>query len=157
MDKTNPSWFAQQLEHPRGTHWVLLLVFTGMLTAAFVIHPDGKGLALLNFQLPPMCGFRSGTGLPCPGCGLTRSWVYMAHGAWRESLAMHRLGWLTMGYVGLQALRHGLWLAVSSLQERIDRWGRLLDRGIIALGILLVINWLPLFKELFFKLFGQSP
>ena len=30
--------------------------------------------------LPSVCAFRRLSGLPCPGCGLTRSWVLTAHG-----------------------------------------------------------------------------
>ncbi|MFX4285415.1 DUF2752 domain-containing protein [Janibacter sp. G349] len=28
----------------------------------------------------PTCLMRTLTGLPCPGCGMTRSWVHLAHG-----------------------------------------------------------------------------
>jgi len=41
---------------------------------------------------PVICPFRRLTGLPCPGCGLTRSWVYLAHGWWRESFLAHPFG-----------------------------------------------------------------
>lgn len=41
---------------------------------------------------PEMCWSRSVFGFNCPGCGLTRSLIYLAHGDWRSSLAMHRLG-----------------------------------------------------------------
>ena len=41
---------------------------------------------------PVICPFRIATGLPCPGCGLTRSWVYLAHGRWTESLLAHPFG-----------------------------------------------------------------
>ena len=54
--------------------------------AAFLLSPehieDG----------PVLCPFRALTGLPCPGCGLTRSWVYAAHGWWEESFASHAFG-----------------------------------------------------------------
>lgn len=41
---------------------------------------------------PVVCPFRRMTGLPCPGCGMTRSWVYAAHGWWRESFLAHPFG-----------------------------------------------------------------
>jgi hypothetical protein len=41
---------------------------------------------------PTICPFRLATGLPCPGCGLTRSWVYLAHGRWTDSVTAHPFG-----------------------------------------------------------------
>ena len=41
---------------------------------------------------PTICPFRLATGLPCPGCGLTRSWVYLAHGRWTDSVIAHPFG-----------------------------------------------------------------
>ncbi len=42
--------------------------------------------------LPSVCPFFNATGLPCPGCGLTRSFVCLGHGHLRESFAWHPLG-----------------------------------------------------------------
>ncbi|MEI7056397.1 DUF2752 domain-containing protein [Nocardioides sp. CCNWLW239] len=41
---------------------------------------------------PVLCPFRLLTGLPCPGCGLTRSWVYLMHGDLGSSLASNWFG-----------------------------------------------------------------
>jgi hypothetical protein len=41
---------------------------------------------------PTLCPFRRVTGLPCPTCGLTRSWQAAAHLRLRDSLAYHPLG-----------------------------------------------------------------
>ena len=41
---------------------------------------------------PSFCPFRVWSGLPCPGCGLTRSVVALAHGDLAGSLYFHPLG-----------------------------------------------------------------
>ncbi len=56
------------------------------LGAAFLISPDHVE------DGPVICPFRRLTGLPCPGCGLTRSWVYLAHGQWHDGFTAHPFG-----------------------------------------------------------------
>ena len=43
-----------------------------------------------------ICPFRRLTGLPCPACGVTRSWQAAAHLHPRDSLAYHPLGAVTL-------------------------------------------------------------
>ena len=43
-------------------------------------------------DLPSVCAFRRLTGLPCPGCGLTRSWVLTAHGRLGQASSRHPFG-----------------------------------------------------------------
>ncbi|MFJ9389857.1 DUF2752 domain-containing protein [Nocardioides sp. NPDC101246] len=62
---------------------------------------------------PVLCPFRAITGLPCPGCGLTRSWVYLMHGDIGSSLASN---WF--GPVLILAI---LVLAVVAVRARISR------------------------------------
>jgi hypothetical protein len=45
---------------------------------------------------PVVCPFRLITGLPCPGCGLTRSWVFIAHGDLGAALRANPFGYLAM-------------------------------------------------------------
>ena len=45
---------------------------------------------------PVICPFRRVTGLPCPTCGLTRSWQAAAHLRVTESLGYHPLGAATL-------------------------------------------------------------
>jgi len=45
---------------------------------------------------PIVCPFRLLTGLPCPGCGLTRSWVFLAHGRVTDALSANPFGPVTM-------------------------------------------------------------
>jgi hypothetical protein len=46
---------------------------------------------------PLLCPFRRLTGLPCPFCGLTRSWVYLMHGDWVAALKANPFGYVTLG------------------------------------------------------------
>ncbi|RPI70304.1 MAG: DUF2752 domain-containing protein [Desulfobacteraceae bacterium] len=94
-----------------------------------------------NTGLPGLCIFRNTTGLPCPGCGLTRAFVSAAHGNFALSLYFHRLGWLIIFYTILQMLRHVVWLALTGRRLFIERLGFWLDRALIPIAILLIINW----------------
>ena len=51
---------------------------------SFVLTPSWHG--------PALCMYRLLTGLPCPGCGGTRSLVHLAHGRLLESLEFHPFG-----------------------------------------------------------------
>ncbi len=136
----------------RRLHLLVLAICLGLVGTAFVLTPaspaasiraGGGAITLAGFRLPEVCAFKRVTGLPCPGCGLTRSWVAAVHGDLADSFAFHRLGWLVLLYVVVQALRHGAWLVVTGRREAIERAGGWLDRGIIPLGGLLLIAWVP--------------
>ncbi|MGW5523486.1 DUF2752 domain-containing protein [Gordonia sp. NPDC003950] len=74
----------------------------------------GVALALSPAHIddgPILCPFRLATGLPCPGCGLTRSWVYGAHGDWAQSFAAHPFG--------LPLLMGLLLLAAAAIAQRV--------------------------------------
>ena len=82
----------------RRRHLEMLLMSCAVVALAVVldVRPDHQVSFrfLPNWPLPPSCASRAIFGVPCPGCGLTRSFVYLAHGEWQASLEMHRLGWL---------------------------------------------------------------
>ncbi|MCX6398734.1 MAG: DUF2752 domain-containing protein [Propionibacteriales bacterium] len=88
LDRTTPRVAASELVAAGG------VVAIG---AAFLLSPDHIE------DGPVLCPFRRLTGLPCPGCGLTRSWVYAAHGWWRESLSSHPFGLFLVVAVGALA------------------------------------------------------
>ena len=85
---------------------------------------------------PVICPFRLLTGLPCPGCGLTRSWVFALHGDIGASLAAHPFGLPLLGLV--------LVLAAVLLVCRVGgRAGPGLDRLIRhPLTVAVLVGWL---------------
>jgi hypothetical protein len=73
------------------------------IIASWVVYPgEGEQLMLLGFPFGAECGFRVATGHPCPQCGMTRSWVYMARGDVLTSLTYSVAGgtlllWIVVG------------------------------------------------------------
>lgn len=126
------------------SHWVVFLFCAGILLAAMVLSPPLPGSPFLHIghiPLPDTCSFKNLTGLPCPGCGLTRSIVAGLHGDFRASLMYHRLGLLTLAYVCLQFLYRLTAIVFPTLRERVSGAGKILNRGIIFLAVLYVLNW----------------
>lgn len=71
------------------------------------------------------CFFARATGLPCPGCGLTRGVTALFHGEWQKSWAYHPF---TLGFVLLGALMTfcavapgGVRTKVAGLVERLEK------------------------------------
>jgi len=59
---------------------VLLVVSLMVVTAALLLDPSPGAVSLFGVDIPVLCGWRRMTSIPCPGCGLTRSFSFMAHG-----------------------------------------------------------------------------
>jgi hypothetical protein len=61
-------------------------ISSAIALALSVVLPRGGDLGV------SLCWFKRWTDLPCPGCGLTRCFVCLSHGHWREALHFHQLG-----------------------------------------------------------------
>jgi len=145
QDRRNPEILPKnQLFTP---HIIVLSVCLFILLAAFLLSPSSsldETLYIGSFPLPHTCTFKSLTGLPCPGCGLTRSLVAAVHGDMAQSLHFHRLGVVTLVYIFFQvAYRIGA-ITVPSLTAHIRGLEKHLNRFIIFLSALFFLNWILL-------------
>lgn len=97
---------AKQARTNAGGVWATL---TAIFAASVLLPLPSRDGSIGH--LPSVCPFYNLIGLPCPGCGLTRAFVCLGHGQWRESLHWHPLGWLVYAVFLLIWLRSGLyWL-----------------------------------------------
>ena len=128
----------------RLSHWVVLVACGAILSGALLISPvspTSPRLTLFSWGLPSTCSFYNLTGLPCPGCGLSRSMVAAAHGDLAGSWDHHRLGALTLFYVLLQLLFRIGMLTAPAVTRQLLGGGTWLNRGLIVLAVLFGINW----------------
>ncbi len=67
---------------------VALLIVLAVVVVATVF---GKGV----------CYFRNITGIPCPGCGMTRSFLYILQGEFAKAWQMHPFayGWIVLAVI----------------------------------------------------------
>lgn len=82
------------------------LVLAAVLVLSLVLEPAWVG------RQPTVCAVRSVTGVPCPGCGLTRSFVTTAHGDVAGAFAFHPFGPVLFA-LSLLALLALLWRTVT--------------------------------------------
>ena len=90
-------------------HLVVVIVCLGILLTAALLTPSMGDLKIGPLTVPSLCMLRNTTGIPCPGCGLTRSIVAAVHGDLKESYAFHRLGPFVVGFLMLQLAYRLAW------------------------------------------------
>lgn len=78
--------------------------------AASLEVEDGARVVVphLEFVLPEVCTFRRVLDFPCPGCGLTRSFISLAHGDFPSGVSYHPIGPLLFAIVMLQPPTRGI-------------------------------------------------
>lgn len=133
-------------QEPIAPHLVVLAACASILLSAMLLTPAPNKETPLRIgekALPSLCVMKQAIGLPCPGCGLTRSVVAAANADWTGSLSHHRIGILVLLYLVLQSLTRIAWLSLPSLRERLTGYCRVLDLSLIPILILIFINWIP--------------
>lgn len=95
-------------------------IFCGVVVLlALVLPREGIGL--------PLCQFKVVTQLPCLGCGLTRSFIGMAHLRFSEAVFYHPFGAALFPLVLLIAV---LGIAPPRARERMAAWAKANNRSL---------------------------
>ncbi|GBC82487.1 hypothetical protein HRbin10_01612 [bacterium HR10] len=133
--------------------------FAQILLVAFIV------LFVRLSSSPPLapivlCPFRQLTGLPCPGCGMTRALNALAHGQWARALSLHPLSPI----VATGILAVGISAFARSLlppQAQRSRWSMRSERAIATPWILRLMLALALgtwvFRLIHLFTSGEAP
>ena len=71
---------------------IMLVGILAVIVASMLLSPGYDGVSVGGQDLPPLCVWRQLTGHRCPGCGMTRSFVFMGHGRVFDAFRLHPLG-----------------------------------------------------------------
>lgn len=94
----------------------------------------------------PLCPLAATTGVPCPGCGLTRATLALLRGEVRHALELHPLVLAVTPIVALVGLVNGVSYVRTGRWHRVDGvLGRRASVAWLAFGALLVGVWIARF------------
>ncbi len=133
-------------QRPRWTFHIIMLSVAVLVTIlSFVLTTNGPTdvvIPWLNVTLPSTCGMQNMVGVDCPGCGLTRSFITLAHGKLDASLAFNPAGILIFGVVLFQIPYRiaQLWRLRRGLPAWNLNFPSLWVWGLI--GVVLMVQWI---------------
>lgn len=126
-------------------HWVMFAMSLAVIVIAVFLSVRGEKQVvtpIIGFALPELCTFKRTVGMDCPGCGMTRCFISLAHGdivsAWRFNPA----GILLFGMLAFQIPYRviQLWRVRAGRPElylqSLGQW------TLIAFGVLLLAQWI---------------
>jgi hypothetical protein len=99
-------------------------------------------LPILNAPLPELCTFRRLMGMGCPGCGLTRCFISLAHGDVRAAWSYNPAGLVLFALFVVQIPYRGLQLwrirrGIAELRPlRLAQWAL----GLVA--VMMFAQWI---------------
>ncbi len=134
---------ARALDHAARHDRLMLVLAALAVVFAFLLEVRSNDRVAFRFlpdrPLPHSCAARSRLGVDCPGCGLTRSFVELAHADPAAAWSQHRLGPL-MALTALFQLPYRT-LALARPHRRPIPFPLTTGFG-VALIVLLLANWL---------------
>jgi len=132
------------LRSRRRYHLAMLLIAGGVLVLSLLLQMPGEEQVELPFvgvKLPGICAWRNMFGFDCPGCGLTRSFVCLAHGEPQRAWFYNPAGLLLFGVL-LAQFPYRLW-QLRRIATRGHDWQSGWLTAVLWLAVTaLLVQWL---------------
>jgi hypothetical protein len=149
MDEIETAELVEEIEHVAvpdvSLHWAMLLGSIGVVVLAAILQvrgPETVVVPVVNFALPGTCTYKSVVGVECPGCGLTRCFISLAHGrpvaAWNFNPAGILFFAIVAGQIPFRGIQ--LWRIRQGLPEY--RLGRIPHFLLGSLIVSLLTQWI---------------
>lgn len=130
----NGDWIA--------TVWMLGGLFC--VTLAAVMHVgENRGVYFpgSSAPIPELCTLYSRFGIDCPGCGLTRTFIHMAHGQLGSAWQTNPVGMLVFLFACLQIPMGAAQVIFRMRNSFVEAWGSWNDWCTAGLLIALLLQW----------------
>lgn len=149
IDNVEVVELAEAIEETRSSetslHWSMLLAAAAVMVLAAILQvrgPETVVIPLVDMPLPGTCTYKKFVGMECPGCGLTRCFISLAHGrpiaAWYFNPAGILFFALVAGQIPFRGLQ--IWRIRRGLAEiRVGRMAHFLMGFLI---VTLLTQWL---------------
>ena len=85
-------------------HLLYLLFSAAAIGGSLLLGVGGGRVTLpgVGWATPSVCMFKNLTGLDCPGCGLSRAFICIAHGDMAAAWGYNPASWLVFFFVAVQ-------------------------------------------------------
>jgi len=140
----NPQSAIRNYPPDRLYHIILLALSSLVLLMAALLSVQDRSqviVPLLQFSVPELCMMRRLMGIDCPGCGLTRCFISLAHGDLAAAWSYNPAGLWLFAIMAFQIPFRGyqLWRISRELPEVVLPWALQITFGILAIG--LITQW----------------
>ena len=126
-------------------HWSYLGLTIVVVVLAVVLEVNDHGrvvVPIIGESLPDACFFKRLTGYGCPGCGLTRCFISLAHGDLRKAWHFNPGGFVLFAVVAAQIPYRTL--QIWRIRHKLREWCPVTLSTVIGclLALLLLIQWI---------------
>jgi len=118
-----------------------------VITASILFRIDGESVSLQNrVHLPELCLIKATTGIDCPSCGMTRSFLATARADFQSAFTYNPVGVPLFMLVLLQIPFRTMRLCSKRFADRTDKWdGKVHLVIILSLVFMLLVVAVPRF------------
>lgn len=124
-------------------HGILVIFISCIVFLSFImtVKQNEANIMIGNTTIfVPKCTFLETFGIRCPACGLSRGYIYIAHGMFKEAWAMNRMSIVLYMYSVIQLIYSIFFLITKGKYEK-----DILYIVPVSIALLLIINWILYF------------